>query len=186
MTTREEIEQRRVQIAEAAIRVLVREGLTALSVRNVAAEAELAPSSLRYVVPTQAELRESAIDLTFERFQARVDAVSESDDAAGARAILMELLPLDEQRRMEMEVTLALGTAAMTDESLMPLYLRVHDSARTACAKAADLLLGEDVTEAEVDRLHSLVDGLALHILRQPAGFFNDRAVAALELHLRG
>lgn len=185
VTTREEIEVRREKIAEAALRVLARDGLPELSVRNVAAEAGLAPSSLRYVIPTQASLREHAVDLVLDRLQARISAVTASDEPSWARTILLELMPLDEQRRVEMEVTLALGTAAMTDETLMPVYLRVHDTVRAVCARAARALMGADAPAAEVDRLHGLVDGLSLHIVRQPPGYGNDRAVSALDLHLQ-
>lgn len=182
MTKRDEIEQRREKIAEAAFRVLARDGMPALSVRNVAAEVGLAPSSLRYVIPTQADLREQAIDLVLDRLQARIKAVTSADEVSWARAVLLELMPLDEQRRLEMEVTLALGSAAMSDETLMSSYLRVHDTVYAVCAEAARSLAGEDVTLAEIDRLHGLVDGLSLHLIRQPPGYSNERAIHALDL----
>lgn len=185
MVTREEIEERRVRVAEAASRVLVRDGLTALSVRNVAAEAGLAPSSLRYAVPTQADLREGAIDLVYARLQERIDAVDDTDEALWASTILQELLPLDEQRRIEMKVGLALGTAAMTDEELMPVWQRVHDRVREVCVRAMSALLGEAASEVEVDRVHGLIDGLALHIVRQPERYDSQRAVAALDAYLQ-
>lgn len=185
MTTRDEIEDRRRKIAEAALRVLGRDGLSELSVRNVAAEAGLAPSSLRYAIPSQASLREHAVDLVLDRLQARINAVTAPDELSWARTTLLELMPLDDQRRMEMEVTLALGTASMTDETLMPVYLRVHDTVRAVCARAARALKGDDALPAEVDRLHGLVDGLSLHVVRQPPGYGKDRAVAALDLHFQ-
>lgn len=184
MTTREEIEERRRGIAGAALRVLAREGLQELSVRKVAAEAGLAPSSLRYAVPTQAGLRELAISLVIDRLQARIDAVVAVDVAQWARAVMLELLPLDGNRRFEMEVSLALGTAALSEEELMPIYLKTHEAVHAVCAKAARVLVGEDYSQAQVDRLHGLIDGLALHIVRQPPEAGTERAVAALDLHL--
>jgi AcrR family transcriptional regulator len=110
---REELEERRQLVSEAAWRILVRDGLGELSVRNVAAEAGLAPSSLRYVFPTQASVREQAVSLVRDRLTERLRAVpTEPDGRARARAMLLELMPLDADRRMEMEVYLALGTAA--------------------------------------------------------------------------
>ena len=184
MTTRDELENRRRQIAEAALRVLARDGLLALSVRNVAAEADLAPSSLRYAVPTQADLREQAMELLLARLQERIDAVGDPEDEQWARSVLLELIPLDATRRIEMEVMLELGTAAMSAPELMPVYLRGHEIVRSACERAVRVLLGEAATDVETDRLHGLVDGLALHIVRLPPEAGAERAVAALDLHL--
>jgi DNA-binding transcriptional regulator YbjK len=125
-------------VSEAAWRVMVRDGLTALSVRNVAAEAGLPPSSLRYTFPTQASVRDSAVALLVERMAARVARHGDSETAAdGARAILLELLPLDDERRIEMEVSLALGAMAMTDRALWQAHQRTHLAVREACATRA-------------------------------------------------
>ncbi|GAA1487885.1 TetR family transcriptional regulator [Brachybacterium sacelli] len=48
--------RRREELAEAAWRVLLREGVGRASVRNVAAEAGLTVNSLRHVFSTQDEL----------------------------------------------------------------------------------------------------------------------------------
>ena len=157
MTKKDELAHRRREIAEAAWRVLVRDGVRELSVRNVAAEAGLAPSSLRYVVPTQEGLREHAIDLVLHRMNARIDELPvAADEPYRARAILLELLPLDQQRRTEMEVYLALGSEALTDPALLPTYLRVHEAARSTCKEALHVRLGRAPETAEIDRLHGL------------------------------
>ncbi|MEE1651147.1 TetR family transcriptional regulator C-terminal domain-containing protein [Brachybacterium sp. J144] len=187
MTTRDELEHRRREIAGAALRVLARDGLRALSVRNVAAEAGLAPSSLRYAVPTQASLREQAMELLLERLQQRIGAAGEPAGIPWARAVLHELLPLDATRRVEMEVTLELGTAAMTDEALVPLHLQLHEAIRGVCAEALSALCGDAdlrVRAVETARLHALVDGLALHVVRRPPGTGEEEAITALDRHL--
>ena len=55
--------QREVEVAEAAWRVLRRDGVTSLSVRNVAAEAGLATGSLRRAFPTQDALLAFSLEL---------------------------------------------------------------------------------------------------------------------------
>lgn len=166
-------------VSEAAWRVMVRDGLTALSVRNVAAEAGLPPSSLRYTFPTQASVRDGAVALLVERMAERVARHREGTDEA--RAILLELLPLDDERRVEMEVSLALGAMAMTDRALWQAHQRTHLAVRDACARAIALL---GVDSGEVAGTHALIDGLALHLVRQSPDAGDRWALDALDAYL--
>ena len=169
-------------VSEAAWRVLVRDGLTELSVRKVAAEAGLPPSSLRYSFPTQASVRDSAVALLVERMAQRVARHGAHEDPADeARAILLELLPLDDERRVEMEVSLALGAMAATDRALWQAHQRTHLAVRAACARAIQLT-GAD--PSEVAGTHALIDGLALHLVRQAPDAGDDWALVALDAHL--
>jgi AcrR family transcriptional regulator len=170
-------------VSEAAWRVLVRDGLTELSVRKVAAEAGIPPSSLRYSFPTQASVRDRAVALLVDRLQARVAVHAERRDAGEreARAILLELLPLDDVRRVEMEVSLALGAMAMTDHALWTAHQHAHRAVREACTRALELL-GAD--PGDVAGTHALIDGLALHLVRQAPGGDDRWACAALETHI--
>jgi DNA-binding transcriptional regulator YbjK len=170
-------------VSEAAWRVLVRDGLTELSVRRVAAEAGLPPSSLRYSFPTQASVRDRAVALLVERLSARVAGHGELATAGAdeGRAILLELLPLDAQRAMEMEVSLALGAMATTDRDLWQAHQRTHLAIREACARAAELL---GIGPQELGGLHALIDGLALHLVRQAPDAGTAWAVEALDRYL--
>jgi DNA-binding transcriptional regulator YbjK len=176
-------DERRRQVSEAAWRVLVRDGLEALSVRNVAAEAGLPQSSLRYTFPTVASVRERAVALVLERLLERVDAV-DVGAPGGARAVLAQLLPLDAERRTEMEVYLALGTAAMTDPSLREGHRASQDAIHDVCARALAALVGRTPAEIEVRELQALVDGLALHVVRQEPGDDASWALDVLDAHL--
>lgn len=152
-------------VIEAAWQVIAREGITALSVRRVAAQAGLAPSSLRYTFPTQAAVREKALTAVAQRLTARVRALpADLAGPARARAALLELLPLDAQRRLEMEVFLALGIAAMADASLLPIWHEADAVVRGICAEAV-AATGAPPSPVTVARLHALIDGLAFHLL---------------------
>jgi AcrR family transcriptional regulator len=170
-------------VVEAAWRVIARRGVEALTVRNVAAEAGLAPSSLRYTFPTQAAVRERAIGGVLEHLRDRLDALPSSlSGRAWARAALLELLPLDPQRRLEMEVYLALGIAAMTDPALEPLRRQVHEVIADVCRRAAAAVGHTSATEIQL--LHALVDGLALHLVVQPKQANTSWALAAVDQYL--
>lgn len=181
-----DVEERDRLVAEAAWRVLVRDGLVGLSVRNVATEAGLPPSSLRYTLPSQAKVRERAVALVVERLRGRLALIPEGPDSPDrARAMLLELLPLDVERRTEMEAFLALGTAAMTDAVMRPGYMAVHGFLRSVCTKSVGMLIGaSDRQGVEAARLHALIDGLALHIIRQQADDDGAWALEVLDTHL--
>lgn len=160
-------------VIAAAWRVIARDGLAALTVRRLAAESGLAPSSLRYTFPTQAAVREKALAAVAGTIRERVAALPAGEDRA--EAMLLELLPLDAGRRLEMEVYLALGVAAMTDDSLHPFWRAATGAVRAVCTDA----LREAGRERDVDELHALVDGLALHLLlpmppRDPRGIVRE------------
>jgi AcrR family transcriptional regulator len=171
-------------VVEAAWQVIAREGITALTVRRVAAQAGLAPSSLRYTFPTQAAVREKALAAVSQHLTARVDALP--DGLAGrawARAALLELLPLDAQRRLEMEVFLALGIAAMADDTLLPLWNTADAVVRTVCGEALTAA-GAEPAAVHVDRLHALIDGLAFHLLVRDPGQGDDWALDVVDREL--
>jgi AcrR family transcriptional regulator len=183
-----DLAERRRIVSEAAGRVLARDGLAALSVRNVAAEAGLPPSTVRYAFPTQASVREHAISLVFDRTRERIAAVPEDLPTRDrVRAVLVELLPLDEERVVELDVYLALGNAALTDRDLRPTLDRVVAEVREWCDRVLVLLAVPEAERAyEADRLHALIDGLAMHVARLAPGEAGDRAIAVLERHVDG
>jgi len=190
-----DLADRRRTVSEAAWRVLARDGLGALSVRNVAAEAGLPPSTVRYVFPTQASLREHAITLVFDRTRERIEAVpTDVPPRERAHRIVLELLPLDEERVLELEVYLALGNAALTDAELRPALDEAVREMRAWCEEVLGLVGEHGLREAdreadreyETRRLHALVDGLAMHLVRLAPGESGEWAIDVLDRHLDG
>jgi AcrR family transcriptional regulator len=177
-----DLDDRRRTVSEAAWRVLVRDGPTEVSVRKVAAEAGLPPSSLRYTFPTQASVRDAAVALLVSRLRERVErATHAAGGRDGARAVLLELLPLDAERRVEMEVTVSFVALALTEPSLRSAHEQTHAAVREVCALALEHLGAPD---ADVELTHAVVDGLALHLLAHALGTDASWAVAALDAHL--
>lgn len=173
---------RRRAVAEAAWRVLLRDGITALSVRNVAAEAGLPPSSLRYTFPTQAQVRDAAVELLLARLVERAQqAATDASGVAGARAMLLELLPLDDERRGEMEVTLSFQALAVSDPEIRRAYGRLNDVLRDVSDRAM-ALIGQSSAASELTV--AVIDGIALHLLRDTRADAAQRARATLDYHL--
>jgi AcrR family transcriptional regulator len=160
-------------IGEAAWRVVVRDGITKLSVRHVATEAGIAAGSLRYLFPTQESLRGYVLDLVRQRVLDRITAIERSASTRQTvEDYFSQLLPLDAERRVEMEVFLSVGVLALTDPALQPAYDRAHQDLRAGCFTFLELLTtdpnysGVDPA-AETARTHAFIDGLALHLVRQ-------------------
>jgi AcrR family transcriptional regulator len=183
---------RRTELAEAVWRVVGTRGVGAVSVRNVAAEAGVSAGSLRHVLPTREAMLAAATDLVVER--ARVRFLARAGRGVSTRAdvvaLLGELLPLDQERRLELRAHLALvlGSAGDPglDEARSTLDAGVREACRAALDRCHDLGLlrpGLDL-DAETVRLHVVVDGLALHLLGPALRMRGSEATALLDAHL--
>ncbi|MFD2840662.1 TetR/AcrR family transcriptional regulator [Populibacterium corticicola] len=181
--------QREKDIGDAALRVLAQDGLTALSVRRVAEEADLATASLRRAFPTQEALRQFCLERIHRDVATRIGTLT-GQGVTLALSMLCELLPLDNVRRTELIVQLQLGSLALTDPSLVKNVHELHSGVRSVCAAALEAIRftrPHTRTDAsiEVERLHGLLDGLALHALWDASQETNTRVVATLNHHLR-
>lgn len=158
---------RETEITAAAFRVLEREGIAGLSVRGVANEAGIATASLRRAFPTQHALREHCLKLIEKRVEARIRSV-EAVGREYAEHILSQLLPLDKERRIELIAQAQLGMLALANPQLLVLSRRLHEGVEKACAAAIAALQeygrfsNTRNTRYEVQRLHALIDGLAM------------------------
>lgn len=178
--------QRREELAAALWRLVMRDGIEAASLRRVAAEAGWSAGSLRHYFGTQAELLAFAMELVMERVTARLAALGpDPDPRAMADRLLHEVLPLDPERRAEMQVWLAFTMRALVDPELRELRDRAHAGLRSVCRAAVELL-GAAPAEREAERLHALLDGLALHAVLDPATTTSERQLELLADHLDG
>jgi AcrR family transcriptional regulator len=179
-------EQRREELAAALWRLVMREGIEGASVRRVAAEAGWSTGSLRHYFQTRSELLAFAMELVVERVGARVAAPPAGlDRRAIAEWVLQQVLPLDAERRAEAQVWLAFTTLALADPALRELRDRAHEGLRGLCASALELIAAPaSVGDAEPERLHALIDGLALHAVLDPGVTTPERQIELLAAHL--
>ncbi|MET8307838.1 TetR family transcriptional regulator C-terminal domain-containing protein [Micromonospora sp. NPDC005173] len=181
--------ERRRELVEAVLRVMRRDGLEQASVRNVAREAGLSMGSLRHYFASQSELMVFAFRTVIDRIESRLAGLEpEPDPTRRAQRLLAELLPLDDERRAENEVWLAFNSRAMVDPALRALRDEGYDALRAGCqAMVTDLsvagLAPTDV-RAEAERLHALLDGLAVHAAMRPDIHTAESLTAAIARHL--
>jgi DNA-binding transcriptional regulator YbjK len=175
-------EERRAELATALWRLVVRDGIEAASIRRVAAEAGHSTGSLRHYFATHSELLAFAMELVVQRVSERVGQLWPSDDPRETAArILHEVLPLDDDRRAEMQVWLAFTARALVEPNLRGLRDEAHTGLRSLCLTSVQLLGGG---EAEAERVHALIDGLALHAVLDPETTTPERQVELLGAEL--
>lgn len=178
-------EQRRIKIAEAAWKIVRRDGVAGVTVRAVAAETALATASLRRSFPTQTLLLGFCFELIIERATQRIAALPEKESPRErVEQILLEVLPLDPERHAEMQVWLAFATASMAEPELATIYARGHTDLHDLCVSAIRALDVRDDAEGEALRLHALLDGLALHLVAPSNVVTHAAARAVLVRHL--
>ncbi|NEM08022.1 TetR family transcriptional regulator C-terminal domain-containing protein [Geodermatophilus normandii] len=184
--------ERRREIAAAVWRVIRRDGVQGASVRAVAREAGTSMGALRHWFATQDELLHFAMTLVIEHARARVEAVvaGAAPDAVLVLRVLEEALPLDDERRAEAEVWLALTARALTAPTLAALRDRSAEDLLALCrwvltvlADTGDLRPGADPS-LEAERLYAVLDGLAVHAVTRPSALPAERVREVLAAHL--
>ena len=151
-------EGRRAAIIPAALEILATAGSSALTVHRVSAAAGIPPSTYRYTYATQRAVKIDVLGAIAAAIRERARA------AATPREALLDLLPLTPQRRNEVLVVHALSADALHDEEIRAAWRQVSDAMAEIC-EAAIKEGGGEVRPGDVQRLHSLVDGLNSRIL---------------------
>lgn len=163
---------RREEIAEAVWRTVVRSGIDATTVREIAAEAGFSTGVLAHYFADKEELLVHALRLASRRAGARMRRATESASPSEAlRAVAAEALPLDQARREEWAIWLAFWGAAVATDVLSREHnaryaeWRVHvRQLLLRCSEAGLLQRSFDLEEA-TDGLVSLIDGLGIQAM---------------------
>jgi hypothetical protein len=134
-----------------------------------------------------------AIDFVVEAVRQRIGDANLTAGSLSPRLVqahLEQLLPLDDERRLESEVWLALVALAHRDPAAARRRAEVDELVRGAVESAVAALeelgaLGAGRTRAaETARLHALLDGLVVQLLARPPRLGPQRAREILARHL--
>ena len=182
---------RRRELADAACRVIARNGLAGTTLAHAADESGWSIGSIRYYFPNKDELLGSALFRVGERIDERIRRRTAGgmtmDDL---RIAATELLPLDADRRQMSLVYLAfLAQAAVTPElreAAEGAAQRLQEplAARIAALVQAGELPAHLDPEHEAARLRVLLDGLRLQLVTTPRRATAGWALAMLDDHL--
>ncbi|UUU29975.1 TetR/AcrR family transcriptional regulator [Streptomyces sp. CA-210063] len=186
--------QRRTEIAEALIRVAGRQGLHAVGMRDVAAEAGVSLRLVQYYFETKEKLLLFGLERLAERFGERVaERLRAAGDGTGPRAtveaLLMAALPTDEESRTFHHLYTSYAVLSVTDPALAAQpFIKRPDAAEEALTgllrKAQDeglLRPGAD-PRLEAIGLLAMSAGLGSSVLVGQRG--QESALAVLDHHL--
>ncbi|MFB7875991.1 TetR/AcrR family transcriptional regulator [Nocardia sp. NPDC056064] len=157
MPKRVDHEARRAAISDAVMRLLAREGLEAISLRNVAAEAGVSAGQVQHYFPSKDSMMEYAAGAIAERIGARV-ATAGTDPSL--RQILTALLPTDADSAADARSLIGyLAFASVRPQ----VAATMATNGRSFRDYLATMLPDHPDPTTAADALLALLDGLALH-----------------------
>jgi AcrR family transcriptional regulator len=181
---------RQRELADAACRVIARNGLAGTTLADVAVESGWSIGSIRHYFPNKDALVGSALWRVGERVDDRIRRRTAGGMTMNdLRVAATELLPLDDSRREDALVYLAFMAQAAVAPELSEVAegagqrLQEPLAARFAHAVAAGELPGHLDAGHEAARLRLLLDGLTLHLLTTPKQTSAAWALAVLDDH---
>lgn len=184
--------KRKIQIAKAVWKVISEKGIEHVTVRKVAKTAGLSPGSLRHYFSSQTELLHFSMELVCERVKQRIRSRhNKGKTFESCIHFICEFLPIDEERSLELEVWFLFSAKTRVDDRLETLskqvYEEMHRAFQKVLLKLQSLhLVKENLDlELETNRLHHLVDGMALHYLLHSEKLTREQMIDTLRHHLQ-
>lgn len=173
-------------------RLLLRDGMSAITVRALAAEVGCSVGALQYYFKSQDELILFATGEMLVSIARRMGSLDFHDpDLDVLQKAIEEMLPLDRQRKAEAQVWFSLLTRRITSPEVAArahdLDLVVRSAVHQVLAElsTANFISAGCDLAVEAVRLHALIDGLALHALFEPPLDSPEAIRAAINTHLR-
>lgn len=167
---------RRREIVDALWRVVQRDGIAAVSVRSIAAEAGVSKASISHYFARQSDVLEFAVE---ENIRSVTDELVKLDldhcDVDVVVDALMIIVPTTPARRQESQVWLALLSMHAPDAASTRALTHLNVTVRVGlmvllrALKTNGLVHPERDILVECARLHALVDGLSLQALTDPS-----------------
>lgn len=186
------VADRRQRLLDALVTIVAERGLDQVSIREVAAAADVSIGTVQYYCRSKDEMLRMAWEHVVGRIIARAGGVDHARLAAGEaiRRLVLELLPLDEERRTEGRVYLAFAARAAVSPVLAEVQNRLLVELRTQLTAAFQRAKDTRQAGADLDpalaasTTAALVDGVLLHHLTDPAGMPEPAIREVLEAHL--
>ena len=111
--------------------------------------------------------------------------------ADALKAILLDNLPLDEQRDLETRIEMSFWARALRNEALHEIQQQESETLRALLRELVEKAQEDGAIAAEHDReeilelLGALIDGISLHALLYPGRLPADKQAAVMEFALQ-
>ena len=179
-------DSKRDDILSATWRVIARDGIAGTTIRAIAKEANCSRGILGHYFHDKADILGSALLLSHRRVGARMTAAAAGlSGLAALRVIMLEALPLDEQRDIEAQIEISFWGRALGNAEMRELqhseFERLSSRLRGHLQEAAEL--GEVAAGFDLDlathQLVVLIDGLSAERVLYP-----DRVSPQRQVHM--
>lgn len=182
-------EQKRKLIAESAWRIIEEKGIEHASIRAVSAAAGVSPGALRHYFSTQDELLLFIVDyyLTVKAEGLEISRIP----MKAALEVLLELLPMDTEKRTAAGVWWVFAIRSLTSPSLQAKKDELTDGLHYLTKTVLDLLAKAELLHSSVDieletfRLAAVVEGLTILALLRPELYLPETVERIVVRHLR-
>lgn len=172
----------------AVWRVIERDGIERATVRAIAKEAGYSAGVLVHYFADKEDILTSALRLSHERIRARwADKLKGRSGLDALRELVLDNLPLDEERRLETRLEVSYWARALSNDDVLnvqrresrELHHRVHGLVREAQQRAE--LSARYPVEKITEQLMALIDGLSLHALLDSGRVSNELQVQLID-----
>ena len=186
-------DERREELVLAAWRVIAANGIDEVTIRDIARESGYSSGVLAHYFKNKDDLLAHALQLSHTRIRKRYDTEVEETPAAvdALRAILIDNLPMDEQRDMETRIEMSFWARALRNGDLHDIQQGESETLRTLLRELVEqaqedgkIAAGHDREEV-LEMLGAMIDGLSLHALLYPKRLPPKRQAAVMEFALR-
>ncbi|MEU4833382.1 TetR/AcrR family transcriptional regulator [Streptosporangium sp. NPDC023615] len=184
-------EERREEVVEAARRIILREGIEAATTRAIAREAGYSNGVLTHYFADKDDIMLSALRSSHRRIVERLRGkLAGLTGLAALRELLLDNLPLDEERVAESGLEVGFWSRSMTSPALLEAQRAEADELRYlvrsllgSASAEGEIVTGEDLDDV-AERLLALVDGLSVHRLLYPGRLGPGRLERMLDTEL--
>lgn len=181
-------DERRRQIAAATWRAIDELGIDGTTMRAIAERAGCTIGRLNHYFDSREDMLVAALRHAHTRAAGRMLAAVEGRSGADAlRAVLLEALPLDDERRTEWKVWLTFWAQALNTDSLRQehaqRYREWHRLVATLVAGAAPSRTKAEIRQI-ADALLATVDGIGIQTLMSAASGTDRRATRTIDAML--
>ena len=171
--------ERRAELVDAAWRVIAADGLEAATVRRIAQAAGCTTGLVTHYFDSKDDMLVAALREVHRRAgQRMIRHVGGADIEAVLLEVILDALPMDEDRQLEWKVWLAFWGRAAADERLRQEQQRRYAEWRGLLGKLLRRARPDDTAadrRTAVDLIAGAIDGLGIQATLEPAKFTDAR-----------
>jgi AcrR family transcriptional regulator len=183
---------RREELVLAAWRVIAARGIDEVTIREIARESGYSSGVLAHYFENKDDLLAHALRLSHTRIRKRYDAEVAAPVAADAlKGILLDNLPLDEQRDLETRIEMSFWARALRNEALHEIQQQESETLRVLLrelvekAKEEGTIAADHDMEDVIELLGAVIDGVSLHALLYPDRLPAEKQARVMEFALQ-